>query len=76
MARWTHDVYTPVQVVGIDGTGFLTGATQLSVGDAHTCATLSNDIFVCWGSDRVGELGNDTWVVATPRGIPHPVQVS
>ena len=52
---------SPVAIMGIS-------ATQVSAGDAHTCAVLADDpetadtneegTIQCWGNDNVGQLGN------------------
>ena len=31
---------------------------MLATGDAHTCALLSDNSIMCWGSNSVGQLGN------------------
>ncbi|MAT86856.1 MAG: hypothetical protein CMA25_07885 [Euryarchaeota archaeon] len=35
-------------------------AKQVSVGGAHTCAILDNDLVKCWGKNQAGQLGIDT----------------
>jgi alpha-tubulin suppressor-like RCC1 family protein len=45
---------TPTLVTG------LSGATQISAGDNHTCALLTNGTVTCWGDNQYGELGNTT----------------
>ena len=52
------DSTTPVQVEGTGGSGFLSGVTQVSAGNEHTCAVLSDHTVRCWGSDYDGELGD------------------
>jgi len=42
----------PVEVTG------LTGVRELSLGQTHSCALLSDESVSCWGSNRVGQLGN------------------
>jgi hypothetical protein len=44
----------PVVVTGLEG------ATQVSVGGAHSCAVLSDGTARCWGKNASGELGNGT----------------
>jgi alpha-tubulin suppressor-like RCC1 family protein len=43
---------TPVQVSGI------ANATQVSAGNGHACALLSDGTVKCWGDDRIGQLGD------------------
>jgi alpha-tubulin suppressor-like RCC1 family protein len=58
---------TPVVVQNVAGTGPLTGVTQISAGDDHTCAVLANDQVRCWGLNNRGELGDGT---VQPRHLP------
>ena len=51
---------TPVAVLGVNGTGTLSGATSVSVGHDSNCATLSAGGVDCWGDNRDGELGNNS----------------
>jgi alpha-tubulin suppressor-like RCC1 family protein len=46
----------PIQVVGVGGSGNLTGATQVAAGRYHTCALVSGSVY-CWGSNQNGQLG-------------------
>jgi alpha-tubulin suppressor-like RCC1 family protein len=39
------------------GNGPLTGVTQLTAGERHVCALLSNGQVRCWGSNVYGQLG-------------------
>ena len=32
-------------------------ATNIAVGQSHTCAVLDNDTIKCWGGDNYGQLG-------------------
>jgi alpha-tubulin suppressor-like RCC1 family protein len=62
---------TPVQVVGVGGTGVLSGVTSVSAGSAHTCARIEGGYAYCWGRGANGQLGNN----ATPTTQSTPVQV-
>ena len=42
-------------------------ATDLSVGDHHSCALLDNGSIACWGQNNYGQLGENT---TTHRSIP------
>ncbi len=54
----TSDSPVPVQVAGVGGSGWLSGATDVSAGGAHSCAVLGSGSVVCWGFNERGELGN------------------
>ena len=54
----TDNTHTPVQVVGVDGTGLLTHVTQVSSGFFSSCAVLEDSTVVCWGLGTNGQLGN------------------
>ncbi|NCU42105.1 MAG: RCC1 repeat-containing protein, partial [Candidatus Moranbacteria bacterium] len=56
----TIDRYTPVQVLGVNASGFLENVSQISVGSAHTCATKTDGTAYCWGSNSSGRLGDNT----------------
>ena len=45
-------------------------AVQADAGDSHTCATLASGTIVCWGSNSIGQLGNNS---ITNSSIPVPV---
>jgi alpha-tubulin suppressor-like RCC1 family protein len=51
---------TPVQVIGVGGTGVLGGVTTIAANDYHICALISGGTVDCWGSNSNGELGNGT----------------
>lgn len=59
----TTDRLRPRVVLSADGTGPLTGITQIVTGVAHTCALLVNGEVRCWGQNHEGELG---------AGVPEP----
>jgi alpha-tubulin suppressor-like RCC1 family protein len=52
-------------------TGLPAGATQISAGNLHTCATLTNGQVWCWGFNVDGRLGNNT---TTASAVPVRVQ--
>jgi alpha-tubulin suppressor-like RCC1 family protein len=62
---------TPVQVVGVGGTGVLANVTQISASISwHTCALISTGSVDCWGSNDYGNLGTgDTTSSSTPVGV-------
>ena len=59
----TNDSTTPVAVTG----GALTGktVTNITPGDSHTCALLSDDTATCWGNNYLGQLGDGTTTSST-----------
>ncbi len=62
---------TPVQVVGVGGTGTLSGITAIAGGISHTCALRSDGTVYCWGQGSSSQLGNGTTTVTQTS----PVQV-
>lgn len=58
-----------VQVTA-DLVGYVDAPTQISAGDAHTCAVLADHRVQCWGDNSFGELGNGSMVSS-----PVPVAV-
>ncbi len=62
---------TPVQVVGVGGSGTLSGVASLaSAGDGNFCAVLTSGGVDCWGYNIQGVLGNGT---QADRAKPVPV---
>jgi alpha-tubulin suppressor-like RCC1 family protein len=61
---------TPVTVVVAAGGPALSGVTQISAGQLHTCAVLTDGTARCWGNNTNGRLGDGT---TTNRS--YPVQV-
>ncbi len=52
---------TPVQVHGVNDSGFLTGITSIMSGVANVCALKGSDGSVyCWGSNSYGQIGDNT----------------
>ncbi len=66
---------TPVQVVGVGGTGTLTGVASLTGSDLTFCATLTSGGVDCWGNGEAGQLGNGTFYIPGNYGSATPVQV-
>jgi hypothetical protein len=63
---------TPVQVVGINGVGTLSGVKSLASMQFSFCAVLNSGGVDCWGEDTFGELGNGT--VGTTSYVPVQVE--
>lgn len=51
---------SPVTVLGIDGVGVLENVTEITTGDYHACALISDGTVDCWGGNSSGQLGNGT----------------
>jgi len=68
----TFTSFTPVQVLGPGGVGYLTGVTALAVGFELSLALQSDGTVWAWGYNGNGELGNGTF---TFTDNPTPVQV-
>jgi putative nucleotidyltransferase with HDIG domain len=49
---------TPVQVAGVGGVGFLTGAVEVAAGEDFSCAVIDDGTVSCWGEDDDYQLGN------------------
>ena len=47
----------PVIVLDVNGSGALTGATQISAGNNYTCVRLNTGQARCWGNNTSGQLG-------------------
>lgn len=66
---------TPVQVVGLDGIGFLTDVAKIACGGGHNLALKSDSSLWTWGLNTYGQLGDgsvDGWPVfpnPTPRQV-------
>lgn len=56
----TADNWTPVQVKGVGGTGFLTGIVAISVDHALTFALSGDGRVYSWGYNGNGQLGDGT----------------
>lgn len=52
--------------VPVSVTGLQSGVIALTGGRQHTCALTAAGAAVCWGSDVVGQLGNDASLVDQP----------
>jgi alpha-tubulin suppressor-like RCC1 family protein len=62
---------TPIQVVGKDGKGSLTGVKTIASGKSHSFAIKDDGTVWAWGRDRDGELGDGT---RTNRNTPVQVK--
>ena len=67
----TTDRSRPVQVIGPDGEGFLTGITAVAASRHHSIARKSDGTVWAWGRNVGGQLGDGTNDNST-----HPVQAS
>ena len=67
---------TPVAVVGLSGSGTLTGVTSIvGSSEGSYCALLSSSGVDCWGAGSFGELGNGMFYNTSPDGSAIPVAV-
>jgi len=58
--KTNNDSHVPVQVLGVGGTGFLTGVAEVSADGNFTCARLTSGGVRCWGHNQYGQIGNNT----------------
>ena len=56
----TTDRYTPIQVLGPGGTGYLTDITVITVGWYHSLALKDDGTVWTWGINTYGQLGDNT----------------
>ena len=56
----TSSATSPVQVVGVGGSGTLSDAIDVAAGQKHACAVQADGDVYCWGEGNVGQLGNGT----------------
>lgn len=61
----------PAPVLGVGGSGWLSGISSITMGMAHVCAMTVTGGAVCWGSNQYGQVGDNT---TTERGMPVVVQ--
>lgn len=61
---------TPTQVVGPDGTGFLTDIVQVSAGSSYSLALREDGTVHAWGDNWAGQLGDGS---TDERHTPVPV---
>ncbi|NTU98722.1 RCC1 repeat-containing protein [Candidatus Falkowbacteria bacterium] len=63
----TTERRTPVQVLGVGGSGVLTNAVSIAAGSGHSIALISGGTVTAWGSNGNGRLGDKT---TTERAAP------
>lgn len=58
---------TPVQVLGVGGSGTLTGVTAIAASSTsnHVCALNNTNDVYCWGANGNGQIGINTTTTAT-----------
>ena len=59
----------PVTVLGVTGVRPLSGVTQISAGQFHTCAALQTTRTVCWGINVDGQLGDGSTILGRSRPV-------
>ena len=62
---------SPVQVLGMGGTGVLSDVNNIAKGFYHACVSANDGTAYCWGQNSYGQLGNGNTITQTT-----PVQVS
>ena len=62
----------PTTVVGVNGSGELSGVTAIAAGATHSMALLSNGTVDTWGSDMFGQLGDGAAGGHSPDPVPVP----
>ena len=67
---------TPVQVLGVGGTGTLSGISFLTAGYYGYSAVLTSGRVDCWGLGSNGQLGDGTFYTTGNSGSAIPVQVA
>ena len=65
----------PVAVVGVGGSGTLTGVASLVGGGENYCALLTTGAVDCWGIGADGQLGDGTYYTTGNEGSATPEQV-
>lgn len=65
-----NDSFTPVVVSGLPA-----NVSGIAVGELHACARLPTNTVMCWGDNRVGQLGNNQ-AMDTQTNSAVPVAVS
>ncbi|MDP1884342.1 MAG: hypothetical protein Q8L10_03145 [Candidatus Moranbacteria bacterium] len=66
----SHTELLPVAVVGVGGTGVLSGMSRIVSGGNTSCASSNDGAAYCWGANLTGQLGNGTNIPSSA-----PVQV-
>jgi len=67
----TSSMGYPTQVLGTEGSGYLSDVADISVGSSHVCAVKTDGTVYCWGSNTGGALGIDS----ATSSMGYPVQV-
>lgn len=59
-----------VEVMGLNGNGFLTGIVKVAVGDNFSVAIDSSGFVYAWGDDSAGQLGDDRSGFGVMSAVP------
>ncbi len=64
-----NDAALTSQPTPVDVQGLTSGVASVAAGGNHTCAVTTTGGLKCWGSDGLGQLGNDTALTNQPTPV-------
>jgi len=74
LGRYLSSSNVPIQILGMDGNGFLDNVVQINTGYQHNCVLKNDDTVWCWGYNYYGQLGIN-YNSTSSDSICNPVQV-